>query len=47
MEELYALARHAFQGGQTSIQIQALPFRMTPQNMARHQNSRIWPSGRC
>ncbi|WP_416357477.1 L,D-transpeptidase family protein [Aureimonas phyllosphaerae] len=39
MEELYALANHAFQGGQKSIQIQALPFRMTPENMARHQNS--------
>ncbi len=39
MEELYAIARHAFQGGQKAIQIQALPFRMTPQNMARHKNS--------
>ena len=39
MEELYALARHAFQGGQRAIQFQALPFRMTPKNMARHKNS--------
>ncbi|WP_182085162.1 murein L,D-transpeptidase family protein [Aureimonas sp. ME7] len=39
MEELYSLANHAFKGGQKAIQIQALPFRMTPQNMARHQNS--------
>lgn len=39
IEELYALARHSFQGGQREFQIQAMPFRMTPQNMARHKNS--------
>jgi murein L,D-transpeptidase YafK len=37
--EIYALARESFFGGQTSFQIQAFPFRMTPQNMARHRNS--------
>ena len=37
--EIYALARELFFGGQASFQIQAFPFRMTPQNMARHRNS--------
>jgi murein L,D-transpeptidase YafK len=37
--EIYALARESFFGGQASFQIQAFPFRMTPQNMARHHNS--------
>jgi len=37
--EIYALARESFFGGQSSFQIQAFPFRMTPQNMARHHNS--------
>ena len=39
MAEIYALARESFFGGQGSFQIQAFPFRMTPQNMARHRNS--------
>jgi murein L,D-transpeptidase YafK len=37
--EIYALAREAFFAGQTSFQLQAYPFRMTPLNMARHRNS--------
>ena len=37
--EIYALVREAFFGGQTSFQLQAYPFRMTPLNMARHRNS--------
>ena len=37
--EIYALARESFFGGQSSFQIQAFPFRMTVQNMARHRNS--------
>ena len=37
--EIYALARESFFGGQRSFQIQAFPFRMTAQNMARHRNS--------
>jgi murein L,D-transpeptidase YafK len=41
--EIYALARESFFGGQTSFQIQAFPFRMTPQNMARHRNSPHMP----
>ena len=37
--EIYALAHEAFFGGQTSFQLQAYPFRMTPLNMARQRNS--------
>jgi murein L,D-transpeptidase YafK len=37
--EIYAFARDAFRGGQTSVQLQAFPFRMTAENMARHRNS--------
>ena len=36
--EIYALAREAFSAGQTSFQVQALPFRMTPQNLALFRN---------
>jgi len=36
--ELFALARDSFRGGQTSFQIQAFPFRLTPENMARHRD---------
>jgi murein L,D-transpeptidase YafK len=39
ISEIYALARESFFGGQTSFQIQAYPFRMTPLNMAKHRNS--------
>lgn len=34
--EIYALARDAFKGGQKAFQLQAYPFRMTAENMARH-----------
>lgn len=37
--EIYAFARDAFKGGQTAVQLQAFPFRMTADNMARHRNS--------
>jgi len=37
--ELFALARDSFRGGQRAFQIQALPFRMTPENMAKHRDS--------
>jgi murein L,D-transpeptidase YafK len=43
IEEIYALARHSFAGGQRAFQIQAYPFRMTPKNMARHRNSEHYP----
>jgi murein L,D-transpeptidase YafK len=38
MEEIYAFARDAFQGGQTEFQIQAFPFRMTAANMKRYRS---------
>jgi Uncharacterized protein conserved in bacteria len=34
--EIYAVVREALKGGQTSFQVQAYPFRMTPKNMARY-----------
>jgi murein L,D-transpeptidase YafK len=37
--EIYSLARESFLGGQSSFQIQAYPFRMTPTNLARHRNN--------
>jgi len=37
--EIYALGRDSFFGGQKSFQVQAYPFRMTPQNLARHRNN--------
>ena len=39
ISEIYALAREAFAGGQRGFQIQAFPFRMTPENMAKHAES--------
>lgn len=39
VEEIYALAREAFEGGQRSFQLQSFPFRMTPENLARHADS--------
>lgn len=36
--EIYAVAREALKGGQTAFQVQAFPFRMTPENMARNWN---------
>jgi murein L,D-transpeptidase YafK len=37
--EIYAVSREALKGGQTSFQVQAFPFRMTPENMARNRNN--------
>lgn len=39
MVEIFAMARDAFKGGQQSVQLQAFPFRMTAENMARHRNN--------
>jgi murein L,D-transpeptidase YafK len=36
MEEIYGLVGEAFKGGQDKVQLQAFPFRMTAQNLARH-----------
>ncbi|MEW6255150.1 MAG: hypothetical protein AB1592_04275 [Pseudomonadota bacterium] len=41
--EVFALGREAFEGGQKSFQVQALPFRMTPTNMAKHRNNPAMP----
>ena len=38
ISQIYAFARDAFKGGQTEFQIQAFPFRMTAENMARYRN---------
>lgn len=38
--EIYAMARESFRGGQKSFQFQALPFRMTAQNIARRRNDK-------
>ena len=38
VEEIFALTREALQNGQSEIQIQALPFRMTKANMAAHKD---------
>lgn len=37
--QVYAFARDAFKGGQKSFQIQAFPFRMTAENMAKRRSS--------
>ncbi len=39
--EIYAFAREALSGGkQDAFQVQAFPFRMTPENLARHRGDR-------
>lgn len=39
IKELYAMVRESFKGGNTSVQLQLLPFRMTDANLARHATS--------
>ncbi len=43
IQEIYTLGRLAFQGGQREFQVEAFPFRMTPENMARHRNDPNMP----
>ncbi len=43
IQEIFTLGRLAFQGGQREFQVQAFPFRMTPQNLARHRNDPNMP----
>jgi len=38
--QIYAFAREAFRGGQEYFQVQAYPFKMTADNMAKHRFSR-------
>lgn len=43
--EIYALVREAHNGGQKAVQMQAYPFRMTPENLAKHRldsNMAFW-----
>lgn len=43
--EIYALVREAHNGGQRAVQMQAMPFRMTAENLARHRynpNMNFW-----
>ncbi|MET0866945.1 MAG: hypothetical protein ABWY35_02510, partial [Pseudorhodoplanes sp.] len=43
IQEIFALGRESFFGGQKSFQIQAYPFRMTAANMAKHRNNPNMP----
>ena len=43
MGEIYAMARESFRGGQPAFQVQAMPFRMTPQNIARRRTDKNMP----
>ena len=43
VEIIYALVREAFRGGQRSFEVHAFPFRMTPENMARHWQNPNFP----
>jgi len=43
VEEIYALAREAFEGGQKKFEIHAYPFRMTDENMKRHRAMKWYP----
>jgi len=40
IEEIYAIARESFEGGQRAFHVHAFPFRMTEKNMARHRGNR-------
>ncbi|MGL4489656.1 MAG: L,D-transpeptidase family protein [Rhizobiaceae bacterium] len=45
VQEIFAFARDAFEGGQTEIMLEALPFRMTPEKMAlyaKHKDHAFW-----
>ncbi len=39
IQEIYALARESFFGGQKALQLQAYPIRMSALNMAKHRNN--------
>jgi murein L,D-transpeptidase YafK len=41
--DIYAMARESFAGGQQAIQMQSLPFRFTPQNLARYRADENMP----
>jgi murein L,D-transpeptidase YafK len=37
IEEIYAIMRESFAGGQHAVQMQSFPFRMTAENLAKHR----------
>jgi murein L,D-transpeptidase YafK len=39
VSELYAIVREALDGGQEAFQVQAYPFRMTPENLAVYRDN--------
>lgn len=41
--EIYALLRETFAGGSPTVQLQAFPFRMTPQNLAKYASDPSMP----
>ncbi len=43
IEEIYALARKAFDGGQSYFHVHIMPFRMTAANLASHRDSPWYP----
>ncbi len=43
VEEIYALARDSFRGGQTSFQVNAFPFRMTDEKLGRYRKHEAYP----
>jgi len=43
VQEIYSVARDALAAGQVSFQVQALPFRMNAENMARHRDDPHMP----
>lgn len=43
ISEIYALGRESFFGGQNAFQVQAYPFRMTAQNLARNRDNPNMP----
>lgn len=43
VEEIYGLAREAFKGGQTSFEVNAFPFRMTDEKLARYRRHQWYP----
>jgi murein L,D-transpeptidase YafK len=43
IQEIYALGRDSFLGGQKAFQVQAYPFRMTPLNLAKHRDNPNMP----
>ena len=43
IEEIYAIARESFLGGNDSFQVHAFPFRMTRENMTRNVSHEAYP----